>query len=202
MYRRRKRTRKAPVARSKDEKCVSKWCKNRKAVHVTYHKMADGTVKKYESFLNHCWKCRARMLKERQPATYVLNAIRQRAKARKIPFDITLPQFKKFCAETGYLEKRGREAGSASIDRIDHDKGYHIWNIQIKTFQENCTNGHVVPGRETKQNERKPEEYAYDFSGPAADPIPVADPGYVTPIDDSSGPEPDYVPPESEAEPF
>ena len=120
------------------------------------------------------------MLKASQPATYVLNAIRNRANQRKIPFTITLAEFKAFCERTGYLEKRGREAGSASIDRIDHDKGYHIWNIQVKTFLENCTNGHVVPGRETKQNERNPEEYDYDFAGP----------------------EPEYAGPQSEGDPF
>lgn len=205
MYRRRKRTRKAPVARSKEEKCATKWCKNRKAAHATYHRMADGTTKKYENFLSHCWKCRARMLKERQPATYVLNAIRGRAKQRGLPFTITLEEFKTWCAQTGYLEKRGRDPESASIDRIDHDKGYHIWNIQIKSFQENCTTGHTVPGRETKQNERKPGEYSYDFAGPESapsDPIPSTDPGYVTPVDEPSGPEPDYIPPQSEDQPF
>lgn len=196
MYRLRKRSRKAPKARSKEERCITKWCPNKKAIKYTYYKMADGTVKKYEHFLNHCWKCRSKMLKESQPVTYVLNAIRQRAKQRKIPFDITLKQFRKFCLDTRYIELRGRNPDSASIDRIDHDKGYHIWNIQIKPFRENCTNGHVVPGRETKQNERKPEEYTYDFSGSAADP------GCVTPIDENSGPEPDYVPPTSENEPF
>lgn len=96
----------------------------------------------------------------------MLNAIRNRARQRKIPFTITLEEFRQFCHETGYLEKRGREAHSLSIDRKDHDKGYHIWNICVKSFQENCVNGHVVPGRDCKQNERKPEEYDYDFAGP------------------------------------
>jgi hypothetical protein len=142
------------------------------------------------------------MLKERHPETYVLNAIRQRAKARGLPFDITLVQFREFCKQTGYIERRGREADSATIDRIDHDKGYHIWNIQIKTFLENCTNGHVVPGKETKQNESKPNTYDYDPAGPTCDPILGSDSGYVTPVDDYAGPEPEYVPPQSEDQPF
>jgi hypothetical protein len=169
-WRKRKKTRVAPKARSKEEKCVTPRCRNRKATKYTYYKSPKtGERITYVNLLNHCWKCRSRMLKERQPATYVLNAIRQRAKQRKLPFTITLEEFEKWCAETGYLEKRGREPESYSIDRIDHDKGYHIWNIQIKTFEENCTSGHTVPGRETMQNERKPEVYDYDFKGPQAD---------------------------------
>lgn len=180
MYRRTKRTRKAPVALSAEEKCATKWCRNKRALQFTYHRNRQGILVKYENFLSHCWKCRARMLKDRHPETYVLNAIRQRAKARGLPFTITLEEFRKFCLETRYLELRGRTADALTIDRIDHDKGYHIWNIQVKTFLENCTNGHVVPGRDCKQNEPKPDIYDYDFEGP----------------------EPEYVAPVAENEPF
>lgn len=180
MYRRRKRTRKAPLARNRDEKCLTLWCRNRKAVKSTYYRKTDGTVVRYEGFLSHCWKCRSRMLKERQPATYVLNMLRNRAKQRGIPFTITLAEFREFCRKTDYLEKRGHFKGGLTVDRKDHDKGYHIWNIQVMEFEENSTNGHVVPGKECKQNEAKPERYEYDFDGP----------------------EPDYVPPVNANEPF
>lgn len=191
MYRWKKRTRIAPKARTPEEKCHTPRCRNRKAVKYTYYKSPKtGETIKYTLSLNHCWKCRARMLKKSQPATYVLNAIRGRARQRKLPFTITLAEFKKWCAETGYLEKRGREPDSFTIDRIDHDKGYHIWNIQIKTFEENCTNGHTVPGRETMQNERKPEAYDYDFSGPDN-------------TDDEAEESPEFVPPPlPESQPF
>src|SRR4051812_25908021 len=99
MYRRKKRIRVAAKARTPEEKCVSPWCRNRKATKYTYYlSPKTGQRIKYVNFLSHCWKCRARMLKERHPATYVLNAIRQRAKKRKIPFTITLEEFKKWCA--------------------------------------------------------------------------------------------------------
>lgn len=173
MYRRRKRTRVAPKARTKEEKCITSRCRNRKAIKWSHHRNAAGVLIKYENFLNHCWKCRSKMLKERRPVTYVLNAMRQRAKQRKIPFDITLEQFIDFCKRTDYIARRGRKADDLSIDRIDHDKGYHIWNIQVKAFLENCTIGHSVPGKETMQNERKPEAYDYDRTGP--------DPDYVAP---------------------
>lgn len=159
--------RKAPRARSKEEKCETKRCLSRKALKYTrYVSKTTGKLIIYEGFLPLCWKCIARRLKERHPATYVLNAIRNRANQRKIPFTITLAEFKEFCAKTGYLEKRGRTDDALSIDRKDHDKGYHIWNIQVKSFLENCETGHVVPGRDCKQNEPKPQTWNYDFAGP------------------------------------
>lgn len=114
------------------------------------------------------------MLKERHPETYVLNAIRQKAKKRRVPFTITLAQFREFCKQSGYLELRGTEPESATIDRINHDEGYHIWNIRVLSHAENSKNGHVVPGRETRQNESQPE-------------YPERDPDYV-PSDDPNIP--------------
>jgi len=168
MYYRPKRTRKAKKARNKEEKCATKWCKNRRAAKKTRYKMANGSIKVYEVFLNHCWKCRSKMAKNRRPVSYILNAIRNRAKQRKIPFTVTLAEFKKFCEDTQYIEKRGHFEGGLSIDRKDHSKGYHIWNIKVTEFLENCTNGHTIPGQECPQNERKPAEYSYDFNGPEA----------------------------------
>lgn len=120
------------------------------------------------------------MFKERRPLTYVLNMLRNRAKQRGIPFTITLQEFEEFCAKTGYIEKRGHHPGGLTIDRKDHDKGYHIWNIQIMEFVENCTNGHVIPGQECPQNQPVPDSFEYDFAGP----------------------DPDYIPPKSENEPY
>lgn len=77
------------------------------------------------------------------------------AKKRGVPVSLTLAQFKKWCHETGYLEKRGKDPASATIDRRNHDEGYHIWNIQILSHEENSTKGHTVPGVDTAQNERQ-----------------------------------------------
>lgn len=161
MYRRKKRTRTAKKARSKEEKCAGKWCRNKRAVNNTGYT------------LKLCWKCRSRQLKERHPETYVLNAIRQKAKQRKVPFGITLVQFKEWCRETRYIETRGTSPDAATIDRKNHDEGYYIWNIKILSHAENSENGHTVPGRETKQNEQC-EDY------------PERDPDYVPPGDSDS----------------
>ena len=141
--RRRNRTRwkKAPTARTKEEKCVTKWCRNRKAEKTTTYKKADGTIVVYVNFLNHCWKCRARMLKERRPWTYVLNMLRHSARKRKLPFTLTVAEFKEFCAKTGYLEHRGSQPHDLTIDRIDWNEGYHIWNLRVLTHEENSAQG-------------------------------------------------------------
>jgi hypothetical protein len=173
--------RRAPLASSKADKCATKWCRNRRAHKVTrWRSPISGEVIVYKSKLPYCWKCQSKRLRERHPETYVLNAMRQRARKRGIPFTITLKEFRGFCQRTGYLDLRGRTPGSMTVDRIDHDKGYHIWNIRPLSHGENSANGHVVPGQDCKQNQAKPETYDYDFGGP----------------------EPDYVPPVTPSEPF
>lgn len=102
-------------------------------------KMADGSVKQFH--LKHCWKCRSRWLKEKHPHTYTLNQIRRSASKRKLPFTITVAQFKKFCDETNYLALKGQFPHSMTIDRKDWNEGYHIWNIQILSHAENSEEG-------------------------------------------------------------
>ncbi len=140
-YRRRKRKRKAAQARSKEEKCLTKYCRNRRPVKVTRYVSASGKVIVYESTLPYCWKCKARRLKQRYPWTYVLNMIRHSARKRKLPCTLTVPEFKEFCLQTGYLEKRGNKPDDLTIDRRDWNEGYHIWNICVKTHAENSAQG-------------------------------------------------------------
>ncbi len=129
------------MATCKEDKCATKYCRNKRATKTTRYKSISGKVIVYENMLRHCWKCRARMLKERRPVTYVLNMLRHSARKRKLPFTITLQQFAQFCAETGYLERRGNKPDSLTIDRKDWNEGYHIWNIQAITHAENSEQG-------------------------------------------------------------
>jgi hypothetical protein len=140
-YRRKKKTRKAPAARNKEEKCVTRWCRNRRATQNIKYQSASGQAIIYKTQLSHCWKCRTRMLLKRHPATYCLNMLRHSAKNRKLPFTLTLVQFKQFCVQTGYLERRGQTPDSLTIDRIDATKGYHIDNIRVLTHEENSAQG-------------------------------------------------------------
>jgi hypothetical protein len=82
-----------------------------------------------------------------------------------VPFSITLADFKAWCKETGYMETRGMEPTSMTIDRKDHSKGYSIDNIQLMTHLENSTNGAAF-GR-GEQNAPKPDEW--DSQEPAVE---------------------------------
>ena len=134
---------KPPLGSKKGRRCETRYCRNNKA------KKSDGYL------LRYCWKCKSRQLLQKCPATYVLNMLRHSARKRKLPFTITLDEFKKFCKLTGYLELRGNQPDSMTVDRKNHDQGYHIWNIQLSTHADNSRNGHAVPGRFTRQNERR-----------------------------------------------
>ena len=132
-------------------KCGTPWCRNRRAAKVTrYVSKKTGKVIVYNLYLRHCWKCRSKMLKERAPWTYALNGIRSGARRRKLPFTLTVQEFKDWCLKTGYLEKKGNQPHSLTIDRIDWNEGYHIWNIQPLTHAENSEQG----ARNTPREER------------------------------------------------
>lgn len=158
-WHRKKRTRKAKKALSKAEKCATKWCPNERAHKTTRYQSPKGHVVVYENRLKHCWKCRARWLKEHHPATYVLNTLRRSAKRRRLPFTITLAEFKWFCLRTGYLEVRGHKPGAMTIDRIDSNRGYHIDNIQVKEFLDNCEGGSDNTPREERGCETVAEPF-------------------------------------------
>jgi len=110
------------------------------------------------------------MLKERHPETYALNAMRQRAKQRGMPFTITLSEWREFCRKTGYLENKGKEPDSYTVDRIDDSKGYHIWNIRILSHAENSRDQYrnFEPGEEREFADE--EDFSQD--APAYQPEP------------------------------
>lgn len=70
---------------------------------------------------------------------------RQKARQRKskrwpngIPWKITFAAFTIYATKTKYLTRKGNEAGSLTIDRKDHRKGYVPGNLQPLTRRENA----------------------------------------------------------------
>ena len=70
--------------------------------------------------------------------------LKDKAKQRKserwpdgIPVTITLAAFTIFATKSKYLTQKGNEAGSLTIDRIDHTKGYVPGNLRAITRMEN-----------------------------------------------------------------
>lgn len=89
-----------------------------------------------------CSKHRHRYQKENDPVAYTYNARKARAKERGHNFTITLDEFRKWCSETGYMDAKGKKAGSASIDRIDPSLGYTYDNMQILSLADNSAKQH------------------------------------------------------------
>lgn len=81
------------------------------------------------------------------PLAYCFANLKQNAKRRGKDFGLTIDQFKKFCEDTNYLKLKGKGKKSASIDRIDPNRGYFIDNIQILSLSDNASKG--MGGAET-----------------------------------------------------
>jgi len=105
-------------------KCHTRFCRNDKAPGK-----------------NYCHKCRSRRTKELNPIQYYYNALRSNARRRGKEFVLTRAEFEKFCAETNYLELKGRQWNKMTIDRKDHTRGYSYDNIEIMGHSENSIKG-------------------------------------------------------------
>jgi len=114
------------IIKNKNPKlCQAYRCKNKK---MDRHRFCSKHAKRYQ--------------KEVNPENYYFNILRSNANRRGKQFSLTLEEFKVFCKRTGYLEKKGKSAGSASIDRIDPSKGYQLDNIQMITLADNTRKMH------------------------------------------------------------
>lgn len=105
--------------------CETKYCRN---------KHAPGR--------RNCYKCKSRKYIENNPIKITFYWIRQSAKKRSIQFDLTMESWIKFIKDSGYIEGRGREKNSLTVDRIDGNKGYTLDNIRVITKSENSSKYH------------------------------------------------------------
>ncbi len=110
--------------------------KKDKAICPAYHCKKKKADKK-----RFCHRHHAVQQKANNEGGYVFNLLKQNAKRRGKDFTLTLDEFRRFCAETRYLENRGRNKRGFSIDRIDNALGYSLDNIQILTTSQNSKKG-------------------------------------------------------------
>lgn len=106
-----------------------------------YISISKKTGKKTTSLF--CPRHRRQREKERNPIVYYFGALKQAARQRGKEFKLTLQQFRDFCSRTNYIELKGREANSLSIDRINPLLGYEVGNIQVLTKSENTRKMHA-----------------------------------------------------------
>lgn len=86
-----------------------------------------------------CHTCRSRITRLKNPARYSFRNLKNRAKQRGIAFELTFDEFAAFCNETDYLEKKGREPHSYTIDRIKTHLPYCYSNLRILTHAQNSS---------------------------------------------------------------
>jgi len=87
----------------------------------------------------YCYKHAQDRKRERDPVKYAFWTLKNNAKRRKIPFNLTFEQFVYFAEKVDLFGNRGKSKNSWHIDRkIEADpRGYHIENIQVLTIEQN-----------------------------------------------------------------
>lgn len=90
-----------------------------------------------------CRSCEVRAWRKAHPHKYAFDNLRTHARARGIAFCLTLAQFTAFAHDTGYLEGKGLDAESLTVDRIDFTRGYEAGNIDCCTRSYNSTKGNL-----------------------------------------------------------
>lgn len=108
--------------RKKLKRCVVAFCSNKAG--------NDGKFR-------FCYKHHREHQKYENPLRYWFDVLRQNAKYRKKEFDLTIDEFRIFCERTDYLQLKGRNGGSITIDRKDNRVGYTFGNIQVLTLSQN-----------------------------------------------------------------
>lgn len=90
-----------------------------------------------------CRRCKEDRYKATHPYAYSLNKLRNNARRRGIPFDLTLEEWIMFCDLTGYVDARGRGAEDLTVDRIRSGEGYTLNNIRALTNRKNGRKGYI-----------------------------------------------------------
>lgn len=88
-----------------------------------------------------CNRCTKLLWRVRYPMRYLYGNLRDSARKKRIPFELTFSQFEDFARESGYAEGHGRELGSLHVDRKDPLQGYCIGNIRALEAGENSSKG-------------------------------------------------------------
>ncbi len=89
-----------------------------------------------------CDRCRTNLFRLNHPIRYVLQRLRRRAMAKRVPFSLTAEYMAEFLSGTGYLEGKGVGCDDLQIDRIEIHLGYTPGNLQILTGRENRKKQH------------------------------------------------------------
>lgn len=122
-----------PVARTKNGRAVRVTC----SVYRCRRIVARGTRDRV------CSHCKMARWRANHPVENAFASVRDRARKKQIPFELTLAEFRQFVSEAGqgYVEGRGPYVGQLHLDRIDPTRGYVIGNLQVLRAEENSRKG-------------------------------------------------------------
>lgn len=110
-----------------------------KPMHIC---VAHGCKKKKNPKDRFCSRHSKMFQKINNPLRYHYNLLKSNARKRSISFGVSLEEFKDFCEEHNYLELKGKNKNSISIDRKDPRIGYYRKNMQPLTLAENSAKMH------------------------------------------------------------
>lgn len=91
-----------------------------------------------------CYKCKTRLYAERHPLEHTYRKLKYNSRRRGVAFEISLEQWKEFCAKYSYLELRGIEAHSLTVERPNANEGYHIGNMTVLPNADNVRKARLV----------------------------------------------------------
>lgn len=86
-----------------------------------------------------CETCATRLFRLKNDDRYAYHNLKSSAHKRGIGFELSFEDFMEFCAITGYLEMRGKNPNSLTIDRRFTDQPYRIGNIRILGHYDNSS---------------------------------------------------------------
>jgi len=86
-----------------------------------------------------CTTCQSRLKRLIHDDRYAFENLRSSARKRGIEFLLSFDDFMEFVSVTGYLEQRGKDPHSLSIDRIKTDRPYMLGNLRILTYADNVS---------------------------------------------------------------
>lgn len=95
-----------------------------------------------------CSCCAMKEWRAKNPLGAHFNWLKRSAEKRRVPFLLTLEEFRVWCVQTSYLQLVGVNA--MSCDRIDPERGYEPGNIRILSYRENARLGAIHSWRKRK----------------------------------------------------
>lgn len=88
-----------------------------------------------------CYACKKREWRATHPLQDAFYNLRHSARRRDIPFLLSLVDFQTLSCRYDYLNRRGKQAHSFTVDRIDSSKGYALENLRVISNSDNVAKG-------------------------------------------------------------